>query len=79
MAEDRDLPLDAHAAGWPDLVPGVKRRLQSSVRERNMPLRSGSSGRKPEGGETLMNFLKWVCFRLKLRIELEASLNCDQK
>jgi len=61
------------------LVPCVKRRLQISVQNRNMHPRSESSGRKPEGGETLMNFLKWVRFCLELRIELKASLNSDQK
>jgi hypothetical protein len=44
-----------------------------------MEVRPGCSDRKPEGGETLMNFLKWMRFWLELRIEFKAGLNNDQE
>jgi hypothetical protein len=47
------------------------------MRNRNIGMRSDFSDREPKGGETLMNFLKWVRLCLKLRIKLEASLNID--
>jgi hypothetical protein len=45
----------------------------------NYPAAAGCPGRT-KGGETLMNFLKWLRrFWFKLRIELEAGLNKDHK
>jgi hypothetical protein len=38
------------------------------------------AGRKLKGGDTRMNFLKWLrCFWFKLKIELEAGFNEKSK
>ncbi len=42
MAEDRDLPCVAHAAGWPDLVPRVKRR-PAVMSSKGFPARRSST------------------------------------